>query len=112
MELSKIYAGAWGFIFPALDDFGIAPVEAMLHGVPVIGLRMGGMREILLEGKTGEFFDSVTSEIIADGVRRFREKESTYSKEVIVARAKEFSEERFVRELELFINNIYENPGK
>ncbi|MFZ2188327.1 MAG: glycosyltransferase [Candidatus Moraniibacteriota bacterium] len=111
-ELSKIYIGARGFIFPALDDFGIAPVEAMLQGVPVLGLRMGGMREILLEGKTGEFFDSVTSEIIADGVRRFRENENTYNKEVIIARAKEFSEERFVKELELFISNIYENSGK
>jgi len=111
-ELSKIYDGARCFIFPALDDFGIAPVEAMSHGVPVIGLRMGGMREILLEGRTGEFFDSVTSEIVADGVRRFRENEGSYSKEVIMARAKEFSEEKFIRELEIFIDTIYENLGK
>lgn len=111
-KLSKIYAEARAFIFPVLDDFGIAPVEAMLRGVPVLGIRGGGIKEIILEGKTGEFFDYATPEVIADGVRRFLENENQYDKKTIMARAAEFSEERFKEELTNFIENIYENSGK
>jgi glycosyltransferase involved in cell wall biosynthesis len=104
-KLAEIYAGARCFVFSVLDDFGIAPVEAMSCGVPVLGLRKGGMKEIILEGKTGEFFDYATPELIADGVRRFRENENQYDKEIIKARAGEFSEERFRREMREFIES-------
>jgi glycosyltransferase involved in cell wall biosynthesis len=108
-ELAEIYAGARCFIFANVDDFGIAPVEAMAQGVPVLGIRQGGMKEIILEGQTGEFFDAATPEVIADGVRRLRENEHSYDKEVIKARAKEFSEERFKRELKEFIESKMDN---
>jgi len=39
------------------DDFGITPIEAMASGVPVFGLRAGGLLETNIEGMTGEFFD-------------------------------------------------------
>jgi glycosyltransferase involved in cell wall biosynthesis len=35
-ELARLYAGARAFIFPGLEDFGIAPVEAQATGRPVI----------------------------------------------------------------------------
>ncbi len=108
-SLAEIYAGARCFVFANIDDFGIAPVEAMAHGVPVLGIGRGGMKEIILEGKTGEFFDSATPEVIADGVRRLRENENSYDKEIIKARAGEFSEERFKREMGEFIDNVYAN---
>jgi len=104
-KLAEIYAGARCFVFSAVDDFGIAPVEAMAQGVPVLGLRKGGMTEIILEGKTGEFFDCATPEVIADGVRRLRENENSYDKAIIKARAREFSEERFKKELKEFIES-------
>ncbi|MCX6761412.1 MAG: glycosyltransferase [Candidatus Moranbacteria bacterium] len=108
-KLARVYAGARCFVFSALDDFGIAPVEAMLCGVPVLGIRAGGMKEIILEGKTGEFFDAATPEVISDGVRRFRENENSYDKEIIKARAGEFSEERFKREMGEFIESKMNN---
>ena len=105
-ELQKIYAGARAFIFAGVDDFGMAPVEAMLSGVPVVAIRQGGIKEVVLEGQTGEFFDSDQPEIIADGVRRFRENEGKYDREVIKNRAREFGKERFVREINEFIKSI------
>lgn len=108
-KLAEIYAGARCFVFANVDDFGIAPVEAMAQGVPVLGLRKGGMKEIIIEGKTGEFFDAATPEVIADGVRRLRENENSYDSEVIKARAGEFSEERFKKEMGEFIDNVYAN---
>ena len=110
-KLAAIYAGAFGFIFPAIDDFGIAPVEAMTCGVPVLAIRKGGAREIVKEGVTGEFFDAATPEVMADGVRRFKENRNSYDPEIIKARAREFGEERFRKEMAEFIENIYVNHG-
>ena len=110
-KLAAIYADACGFIFPAIDDFGIAPVEAMTQGVPVLAIRKGGAKEIVKEGVTGEFFDAVTPEVLSDGVRRFKENRGNYDAEIIKMRAREFSEERFKKEMLEFIENVYANHG-
>lgn len=106
-EVAQYYAGARAFVFAGVDDFGIAPVEAMAHGVPVIAIRKGGALEIVVEGQTGEFFDAATPEVIADGVRRFIENEGNYDKDVIISRAREFSKERFIDKMEEYISKIF-----
>ena len=98
------YQNAEAFIFPAEDDFGITPVEAMLAGVPVIAYRMGGIIETVKEGITGEFFGSQTPEVIADGVRRFMLNKDKYNKEIIKKRGEEFSTKRFREEFRRFID--------
>jgi glycosyltransferase involved in cell wall biosynthesis len=105
-KLGAIYSKARGFIFSGVDDFGVAPVEAMSFGVPVLSLRKGGILEINVEGVTGEYFNAPTPEVIADAVRRFIEKEKEYKKEAMIARAMEFSKERFRESFEKFINDI------
>jgi glycosyltransferase involved in cell wall biosynthesis len=81
-------------------------VEAMAQGIPVLALQKGGALEIVAEGKTGEFFASNKSEIIAECVRRFVEKEKEYDKNLIRESARKFSKERFIREFEEYINHI------
>lgn len=103
-EVANYFAGARAFLFPGVDDFGIAPVEAMSYGVPVLAIRQGGIREIVQEGVTGEFFDAATPEVIADAVRRFIDNENNYDKQVIISGANKFSKKRFVREFEEFID--------
>ncbi len=103
-KLAEYYANARAFIFPAEDDFGLAPVEAMSYGVPVIAYRKGGAAETIIEGVTGEFFNAQTPEVLADGVRRFMEKENQYDKEAIKKRAGEFSKEKFRKEFSEFID--------
>jgi glycosyltransferase involved in cell wall biosynthesis len=100
----KYYQDAKAFIFPAEDDFGIAPVEAMLSGVPVIAYRNGGVMETVQEGVTGEFFDAQTPEVLADGIRRFLDNEKNYDKELIKKRGEEFSKERFRTEFKKFVD--------
>lgn len=104
----KYFQNARAFIFPCEDDFGIAPVEAMAHGVPVVALRKGGVLETVQEGITGEFFDAQTPEVLADGIRRFMLNENKYDKNVIIQRAAEFSEERFKREFSDFVEKVIE----
>lgn len=103
-NLANYYANARAFIFPADDDFGMTMVEAMSFGVPVIAYKKGGAKEIVKEGVTGEFFEAQTTEVLADGVRRFIENENGYKKENIINRAREFSKERFKKEMMAFIN--------
>jgi len=102
--VEKYYANARAFIFPAEDDFGITAVEAMAHGVPVIAYRKGGACESVVEGVTGEFFDAQTSDVLADGVRRFMLNEKIYDREAIKKRAEEFSEERFKKAFREYID--------
>ena len=94
-KIKEYYAGCRAFLFPGEDDFGIAPVEAMSFGKPVIALRRGGARETVLEGITGEFFNEPTIEVFADAIRRFMEKEKFYDPIKIYAQAKKFSKEKF-----------------
>ncbi|TAK96629.1 glycosyltransferase family 4 protein [Patescibacteria group bacterium] len=105
-EVQNYYQNARALIFPTLDDFGLTMVEAMSQGTPVIAFRKGGALEIIEEGVTGEFFNAQTPEVLADGVRRFMEKESQYNREKIKECARQFSKERFKREMLDFLKSI------
>jgi len=105
-EIQKYYVGARAFIFSGVDDFGIAPVEAMNCGIPVLAIRGGGILEIVEEGKTGEFFDAATPEVIADCVRRFLEKENQYDPDFIKNKAFDFGRDIFIENFREYVNHI------
>lgn len=106
-NVREYYQNCTAFIFPTEDDFGIAPVEAMSYGKPVLAFRKGGATETVIEGKTGEFFDYQNSAILADGVRRLRLNLKNYDPEFIKTHSQQFSEERFKKEILKFVKNIY-----
>lgn len=101
--VKKYLQNCVAFVFPGEDDFGIAPVEAMSFGKPVLAYRQGGATETILEGITGEFFDDPVAESLADGVRRLRLNLDNYSPLIIKKRAEKFSRERFERGIKEFI---------
>lgn len=70
-ELRSYLEKAKAFIFAAEEDFGIAPVEALACGTPVIAYGKGGALETVIENETGIFFHSQTAEAIRSSVRRF-----------------------------------------
>lgn len=105
-KLIKLYENCRAFVFSCEDDFGIAPVEAMAAGKPVIALREGGVTETVVEGETGEFFDKARPEMIADGVRRFIENEKKYNYIKIRKQAERFRKERFEREMREFVGGV------
>ncbi|MFH0852486.1 MAG: glycosyltransferase [bacterium] len=105
-EKNKYLKNCTAFVFAGEDDFGIAPVEAMGWGKPVLAFGRGGALETIIPGVTGEFFYDAVPEILADGVRRLRENLTNYSPLVIHKRAEKFSEERFRRELIDFLKKV------
>lgn len=77
VRLQQCYREARALIFPSEEDFGMAAVEALAAGTPVIAYEYGGIKEILRVGETGEVFRSQTPEVIAEAVKRFLEKEQS-----------------------------------
>lgn len=103
-EKWKLLKGAKGFIFPSeMEDFGIAPVEAMAAGTPVIALGQGGPLETIIEGKTGIFFSERSPESLVDAVKKFEKMK--FSSEDCKTQAKKFSKERFMKEMVQFVNS-------
>ena len=100
-ELARLYAGARAFIFPGLEDFGIAPVEAQAAGRPVIAFRGGGALDTVRPGQTGEFFAEQTVESLKTVLARFDP--AAYDPAACRANAERFGVERFEQELREFV---------
>lgn len=93
-ELNKLYAGASALLYPVEDeDFGIVPVEAMGHGVPVLAHRSGGPQETIVDGKTGLFFDELSTDGLIETIQRFQH--TKFDRAKIHQHALLFSEEKF-----------------
>lgn len=64
--LFALYQRALAYVFPAVEDFGIMPVEAMAAGAPVLVSDVGGATESVVDGLTGVHVSNWTkSEVTA-----------------------------------------------
>jgi len=99
---------AKAFIFAAEEDFGIAPVEAMACGTPVIAYRKGGVTESLLEGKAGVFYDEQSADSLLDAIERFESQGPIDEIDRLATRqrAEQFSNEVFVEQLTAFLKEV------
>jgi len=99
--------GACAFLFAAVEDFGMAPVEAMACGTPVIALRRGGAAESVAglesDAPTGVFFEEQSVAAVVDAVRMFEEQGTRISAAACRARAERYSAARFRGEFTDFI---------
>jgi glycosyltransferase involved in cell wall biosynthesis len=100
-ELLNLYRRCRAFIFPGLEDFGIAPLEAQAAGRPVIAFAGGGALDTVQEGVTGAFFQAQTPEGLAGVVRAFDP--ARYDPGDCRANAERFNTETFKRKLLAFI---------
>ncbi len=58
-EVSKFYKNASLFCLPTkVEPFGIAFIEAMSYGLPIIATRIGGVPDFVFPGKNGLLVDS------------------------------------------------------
>ena len=70
-EAAELLERCRALVVTATEEFGIAAVEAQAAGRPVIALREGGVRETVLDGITGTFFEDPTVDALTEAVRSF-----------------------------------------
>jgi len=102
-ELAELYEGARAVIFPSEEDFGMVAAEALSFGAPVIAYEYGGIREIVVPEETGELFHTQTTEVLAEGVRRFLKREGQYNVTAMKQSVAHLTKARFQKELGEFI---------
>jgi glycosyltransferase involved in cell wall biosynthesis len=100
--VNRAYASASAFIFPADEDFGLTPLEAMASGTPVIAYGKGGVTETVIAGKTGTFFPEQTVESLKQALQAFNPRD--YDAAKIRAHAEQFDEEVFIKKIQKFVD--------
>lgn len=73
-ERDRLYDKASVFVLPGTDEprdiegFGIAFLEAAMHGIPAVAGRHGGSPEAVLDGKTGLLVDGGDAEALESAI--------------------------------------------
>jgi D-inositol-3-phosphate glycosyltransferase len=84
-ELKRYYSMADVLIVPSLyESFGLVVIEAMACGTPVIASRIGRIRTLIHEERSGLTFDPKDAYSLSEKIERFyAKKESFWSSEAI-----------------------------
>ncbi len=103
-DVPGLLSRARGLLFPGLEDFGIVPVEAQAAGLPVIAYGAGGVRDTVLDGRTGVLYDEPTPAGLAAAITRF-EAMSLATPE-LRRNAERFSPSRFASEFGQLLGSL------
>lgn len=107
-KLIDLYSNCTGVLYPPLnEDYGLVPLEAMASFKPVIGVREGGIKETVEDGKTGILVD--TTEEMGNAMRRIAENPSLskeFGKNGREKVIKYYSWKRFFREFDKELRKV------
>jgi len=107
--LSGLYQHAKAFLFAAIDEeFGIAPVEALGRGVPVIAYADGGLKETVQDGINGYLFYKLTEQALLERIKQFELLDKNRHLEMrknARTSAENYTEEKFKERLLEFISS-------
>lgn len=117
--IPDLVAGCRAFLLPNVEDFGIAPIEAMAAGRPVIALGEGGVIDTVrdldrhLEGKlagelgpTGLFYQENSPDALKQAIGRFEEHEHLFDCDDLQVWSRRFDYPRFIREVRDWLSTL------
>lgn len=110
-DIAELHRAADVFCFPSIrEGLGLAAIEAMASGLPVITSRSGGIKEYSIQGKTGYNCDATDIDGFAaaisrmqkeneeDGLVRYSESVRNMAKRYDISRTEEIMQEVYVNE--------------
>jgi glycosyltransferase involved in cell wall biosynthesis len=109
-EVAALYARCRAVLFPALEDYGIVPLEAAAAGRPTIALGRGGVRDTMIgldddEGPpTAVFFGEQTVDALAAAIRRFEAAADRFEPNALRARAEQFDRRLFLARVREYVD--------
>ena len=117
-EVENYMSRCRAFVYAGLEDFGIAPIEAMAAGAPVIGYGKGGILDTVIcfnnsnkkDFSNGILFKNQTLSNIVDTISWFEDKKiwKKFKPEDLNNYSKRFSQEIFEKKFDFFINKVWE----
>ncbi len=99
---------ARSLILPGVEDFGITPLEAMALGTPVVALGEGGVRDSVIDGKTGILFTRPEVESLRGALDEVESR--TWDRAALRAHARTFSKSRFLEQLAAVSSQLAGDP--
>jgi glycosyltransferase involved in cell wall biosynthesis len=94
-EYAGLVSHCRGFLFPGKEDFGIAPIEILASGVPIIAYQAGGALEYITEGVNGVFFPEQTVGSLMNAILKF-EDVGEWNTQMIRDSSKPFGKDTFI----------------
>jgi glycosyltransferase involved in cell wall biosynthesis len=92
-EAGRLLSSCRIFVFCGEEDFGIAPVEANAHGVPVVAYGRGGVLETMAPGVTAEYFHEQSTDAVMQAIQRALSRQ--WDEEALRENARRFNPARF-----------------
>jgi glycosyltransferase involved in cell wall biosynthesis len=100
--VAALMRSAQALVVTAAEEFGIAAVESLASGRPVIALGSGGVLEIVREGETGAYYHNSDAESLAAAVEAFDP--SGVDPAACMATAEQFGTDRFQAALRAIVD--------
>ena len=108
-DLAVFASLAKAFIFPSEEPFGIAPVEALAAGCPVIAYKGGGALDFIQDGKNGLFFEAQTESSLAKALKKFHQGKVKLSTPVKISKSvKRFATKTFKKKFKQEVKDFEE----
>jgi len=106
-ELARWVAGARAFLFAAVEDFGIAPIEAQAAGTPVIAYAGGALPETIrgldADEPSGVLYEEQSVAALRDAIARFEMHDDHITPLACRRNAERFSADRFRAEFGAYL---------
>ncbi len=117
-EVANYMSRCRAFVYAGVEDFGIAPIEAMASGAPVIAYAKGGILESVNSLNSfnkknvanGLLYKNQSAEDIVDTISWFEDKKiwRKFDPQELNNYSKKFSPEIFEKKLDFFINKAWD----
>jgi len=106
--VSEYVRRAAAFIFCSVEPFGIAMVEALACGTPVIAYGRGAAPEIVMDGRNGFLFEEHSPAGLRQAIENFESQRAGLDSRKIRATAERFGKERFRQEFLQYVHSAVE----